>query len=235
MGLRWGHRCAGYLPISASSMNRQQSKPVVLDDENGGRSRFLISPNSSGWLYVPGIRIGSTGFLGGPSCQAGSLLNVEVVSSIPPRCLLCLRFVFACTNRNCCRRHHGNGVRHDAPPSWAAFNDGMPCSCLPFLACLFPRGPCWGGQSPRRQMNRRMPNSPNTCASAFRHNRWGWTPDRSIDTPILPNIRATQALYYSAHAPPRAWRPSPQQGYITSPPCFTAHWYHTQPGAIDIP
>ena len=113
--------------------------------------------------------------------------------------------------------------------------DGMPCSCSHFLAGLSPRGPYWGGQSPRRTVNRSMPNSPSICASVFRHSRWGWTLGRSIDTPISPNTRVTRALYYSPHALQHAWRLSHQRGYFTSRPCFTAHWYHTRPEAIDIP
>ena len=48
------------------------------------------------WLYVFGIRIGSVGFLGGPSYQAGRILSVEVTGLSPAAVSSVLTFCF-CT------------------------------------------------------------------------------------------------------------------------------------------
>ena len=52
---------------------------------------------------------------------------------------------------------------------------------------------------------------------------------------LAKNPCNTRVILFSPRPLPRAWRPSPQRGYTTSRPCFTAHWYHTRPEAVDIP
>ena len=109
------------------------------------------------------------------------------------------------------------------------------------LLLTFPKGPFPAGtvmgwpEPPEGDMQEHATFSQHMCFGVPTHAQWGWTPGRSIDMPTWPSIRVTRALYCSHHAPPSVWRLSRQHGYFISRPCYTAHWCHIRPEAIDTP